>query len=93
MNRALTCPGFILEVDDDKELGWFEDLEKGDTNGGGLWFEAGELIDYDGVFALPPAVVAGLRIAGYDVGDINLLDEHDVRVARELEAKWRDGGS
>ena len=53
--------------------GWFE--RDSDGTGGGLWFslenpETGDedgflhLIDYDGVFALPRAVLVALRLAG-----------------------------
>lgn len=33
---------------------------------GGLWFEGKELVDYDGVFALPAEIINILEKAGYD---------------------------
>lgn len=42
--------------------GCFEHIFEGEEGGaGGLWFEGCELIDYDGVFALPKSVANGLR--------------------------------
>lgn len=50
--------------------GWFE--RDSDGTGGGLWFERNEadrleLIDYDGVFSLPVAILTLLRSAGVQV--------------------------
>ena len=50
--------------------GWFE--RDSDGTGGGLWFSLENdgylhLIDYDGVFALPRAVLVALRLAGVSV--------------------------
>jgi hypothetical protein len=41
--------------------GYFEHHEQGDGYGGELWFDGMELVDYDGVFALPHEVCAALR--------------------------------
>jgi hypothetical protein len=58
-----------------KDYGWFEFYDK-KTGGadwyaeGGLWFEGKELVDYDGVFALPDAVLDILESKGFDVTDM-----------------------
>ena len=51
--------------------GWFEILD--DATGGdewhaegGLWFKGKELVDYDGVFALPQCICDCLRTHGFD---------------------------
>ena len=46
---------------------WFEHTELGEDGGcGGLWFEDGHLIDYDGVFELPIEIVRALETLGFD---------------------------
>jgi hypothetical protein len=58
----------------DEGYGWFE-LYDTKTGGeewyaeGGLLFENGALVDYDGVFSLPPSVVDKLNEWGYDVDE------------------------
>lgn len=47
--------------------GWFEHETEGDAQGGELLFSGMELIDYDGVFALPPELCKKLREIGYFV--------------------------
>jgi hypothetical protein len=55
-----------------EESGWFE-LYDEETVGndwyaeGGLWFKGKELIEYDGVFSLPSAILDKLKELGYDV--------------------------
>lgn len=54
--------------------GWFEvyDTESGGEEWyaeGGLWFSDKELVDYDGVFCLPPSVIQKLRELGYNCED------------------------
>lgn len=79
-DTKLNTKNFTVEIDTQANYGYFEHNELGDECGGGLWFqvvpmsEAGlekkvELIDYDGVFALPKEVITVLRTAGY------ILDE------------------
>jgi len=41
--------------------GYFEHNEYGEEIGGGLWFEDGALVDYDGTFELPMEVLIELR--------------------------------
>lgn len=55
--------------DPDRDRGWFEHKVEGDSQGGGLWFDGKELIDYDGVFALAKELCEKLREMGYVVSD------------------------
>ena len=59
---------FEVVINHWENFGYFEHEDYGDEWGGGLWFEGKNLIDYDGVFELPPAVVTGIRELGYTVG-------------------------
>lgn len=79
-DTKLNTKNFTVEIDTQANYGYFEHNTKGDECGGGLWFqavpmsEAGlekkvELIDYDGVFALPKEVITVLRTAGYIVDE------------------------
>lgn len=79
-DTKLTTINFTIQIDTQAHYGYFEHNTKGDNCAGGLWFqtvpmsEAGlqkkvELIDYDGVFALPKEVVGVLRTAGYIVDE------------------------
>jgi hypothetical protein len=57
-----------------EDYGWFEfyDIETGGDNWyaeGGLWFDGKELVDYDGVFSLPPFILDKLEELGYNVED------------------------
>lgn len=60
---------FDVQVDSGAQYGYFEHTHYGDECGGGLWFKDNALIDYDGVAALPMAVVTGLRDMGFTVAD------------------------
>ena len=52
-----------VEIDPAASYGYFE--HKDGSEGGGLWFNGKELIDFDGAYDLPKAVVIALRGAGY----------------------------
>ena len=58
-------------ISDNDETGWFE-LYDEETGGeewyaeGCLWFDGKQLVDYDGVFALPQCVCDCLRTHGFD---------------------------
>jgi len=52
-------------IDPVAERGYFEHDDFGE--GGGLWFDGQELIDYDGVWALRAEVATAIRSLGYDV--------------------------
>jgi hypothetical protein len=49
--------------------GYFEHHTRGDECAGELIFDGKELVDYDGVFALPHEVCAALRELGYVVDE------------------------
>ena len=66
--QVLTTPnGHKIEIDPERLYGYFEHPDG--SEGGGLWFGpcggGVQLLDYDGVFALHPDIVAALRGAGY----------------------------
>lgn len=46
------------------QYGFFEHDDYGE--GGGLWFEGKELVDYDGVGVLPEDVIKGIYDLGFD---------------------------
>lgn len=52
-------------IDPKANYGYFEHDIHGE--GGGLWFEGTELVDYDGVFALEADVANAIRSLGYTV--------------------------
>jgi len=59
----------------DNDYGCFElfDLKTGGQNWyaeGGIWFEGNVVTDYDGVFALPPAITDKLKEWGYDTSEV-----------------------
>ena len=56
-----------IEVDTAAQYGYFENNLNG--SGGGLWFENGALVDYDGVAVLPMKVIKALRAAGLIVSE------------------------
>jgi hypothetical protein len=58
-------------IHDHGKSGWFEMYDEATGGGdwyaeGGLWFDGKELVDYDGVFALPQCVCDCLRQNGFD---------------------------
>lgn len=55
---------FTIELSTDGQSGTFEHNDLGDECGGGLLFEDGELVDYDGVAVLPREVITALREHG-----------------------------
>lgn len=58
---------------------YFEHNRLGDECSGGMWFEGKELVDYDGVFALPKAVVDYLISLGYNMEYAGLeLDSDEI---------------
>ena len=60
---------YTLQIDTFHKHGCFEHNELGDESAGELKFEGAELIDYDGVYALPKSVCATLRQLGYKVDE------------------------
>lgn len=70
-SEGVTIPGWTMSMSPTELRGSFE--RDRDGTGGGLWFEVNEagqleLIDYDGVFALPKPVLRALRSAGVNAG-------------------------
>ena len=57
----ITVRGWTVVLSE-PDYAWFE--RDSDGTGGGLWFEGGELVDYDGVSCLPSAVADGIRSLG-----------------------------
>ena len=68
-DKKINTGEFDICVDTTAQYGYFEHNRLGDECGGGLWFEANALTDYDGVFELPSAVAAALEVMGFVVGD------------------------
>ncbi len=60
-----TVGGWTVCYKEAESYAWFE--RDSDGTGGGLWFENGELVDYDGVACLPAAVADGIRTLGLTV--------------------------
>jgi len=60
---------FDIGINLDTSKGWFEHHIFGDEQGGGLWFENDELIDYDGVYSLPEDVITGIKELGFIVSE------------------------
>ena len=61
--ETLEKGNWLVKISPSTEYGYFESVDHGE--GGGLWFEGSELIDYDGVYELPKSVVDMLVGAGY----------------------------
>ena len=61
-----------VQIDTESRYGYWERSDG--TEGGGLWFGTDmgclELLDYDGAYELPKAVVKALRDYGVFVGDV-----------------------
>lgn len=58
----------VVRLDTKARYGYWE--YRNGSEGGGLWFEPVgplELVDYDGGYFLPPAVIRALRAAGVSV--------------------------
>jgi hypothetical protein len=85
-NLSLQNSYGILAKEDDVELeitiginsdeyGYFEmyDVETGGENWhaeGGIWFDGKNVIDYDGVFSLPAAIIVKLNELGYNTENV-----------------------
>lgn len=69
----------ISTTDVDSSQLYFEHNRLGDESSGGMWFEGKELVDYDGVFALPKSVVEYLTSVGYNMEYAGLeLDSDEI---------------
>lgn len=60
-------PGEV-KIDTQSNYGYWE-YPSGEE-GGGLWFENNELIDYDGAFELPKKVIIALRNHGFILDEV-----------------------
>lgn len=67
---TLNTKNFTIEIDINNGTGWFEHTRLGDHCGGGLWFDAYTLSDYDGVYELPKEVADGIIKMGFNIGDM-----------------------
>ncbi|MGS9896452.1 hypothetical protein [Acinetobacter baumannii] len=63
--KAIDVENFHIEINATTQRGWFEHGEE--EIEGGLWFMDGVLVDYDGVFELPAAIVHGIHQLGFRV--------------------------
>jgi len=62
---------------DGGQYGWFEHNEHGEEYGGGLWFELGQLVDYDGIGGyLPKEILDTLEAIGFDVEDMRPREDY-----------------
>lgn len=66
--KRLTIGNIETVVFPNENRGYFEHETHGEL--GGLWFDGNELVDYDGVFSLPEAVIQALRHLGFIVDSI-----------------------
>lgn len=60
-----TVRGWTVCYNEADSYAWFE--RDSDGTGGGLWFDNGALVDYDGVACLPAAVADAVRLLGLTV--------------------------
>lgn len=66
--KRFQTENYYGEINLDENKGWFEHERYGDEIGGELWFnEDKEMVDYDGVFALPNEVIKAIRELGFFV--------------------------
>jgi len=65
--KKIQIDKFEIQIDSEKQYGFFEHDEYGEELGGGLWFKNDELIDCDGVYSLPKEVIKGIEDLGYKV--------------------------
>lgn len=57
----------IIEISPSTHYGYWE--FKDGTEGGGLWFEGKELVDFDGHYLFPASIVKVLRDNGYTLDE------------------------
>ena len=62
---------YHIQADPMKQYGSFE-MYSDDTEyyaEGGMWFDKGKLVDYDGIFELPEVITNQLKKWGFEVGE------------------------
>ena len=62
--KITNTENYEVALNNNGDSGYFEHLLKGDMQSGGLWFDNGELYDYDGVYELPKEVIKELKNRG-----------------------------
>ena len=62
--KKITIGKWETVIDPKAQYGAFEHDDYGE--GGGLWFEDNALVDYDGVYELPKAVIKGIEELGFN---------------------------
>ncbi len=70
--KKTTVGKWDVAIDEKAKYGYFE--HTGTGTGGSLWFEGGELVDYDGVGVLAKSVIEGIKSLGFVVGEDFLSD-------------------
>ena len=78
--KTINTARFEVGVHDKVEgvihTGWFEHNEYGDEYGGGLWFDDGVVVDYDGIGDyLPKEILDALEAEGFNVDDMRPDDD------------------
>ena len=69
-DKDLSVPEWDIRINTEEQCGYFEwvgGTNEDDEITGGLWFEGKVLVDYDGEFSLPDAVLNALISNGYEV--------------------------
>ena len=64
---------YHIQANPMKQYGSFE-MYSDDTEyyaEGGMWFDKGKLVDYDGIFALPAVIINQLKKWGFEVEEDN----------------------
>jgi hypothetical protein len=72
-DKKTTVGKWEVAIDTQAKYGYFEHSETG--TGGGLWFECGELVDYDGVGVLSKHVIQAIKDLGFKVEDDSILTD------------------
>lgn len=65
-DKEINTGKFTVQIDSAANYGYFEHNFSGEDYSGGLWFENGELIDYDGVTELPQSVITAIEKLGFN---------------------------
>ena len=74
--KTINTARFEVGIHDDRKHGWFEHHEHGDEYGGGLWFDDGVVVDYDGISGyLPTEILDALQAEGFNVDDMRPDDD------------------
>ncbi|MGC8541043.1 MAG: hypothetical protein ACP5QA_10490, partial [Phycisphaerae bacterium] len=66
MSHNFTLNAWLVWISPATSYGYW--TREDGSEGGGLWFDHGELVDYDGVFELPAHIQNQIRSLGFQVG-------------------------